>query len=1227
MFSRLAPLACALLAALLAGPAGAQAADPAAAPVAVTLVNGGAAPVDVLWVDDDGEPAPLDMTIEPGWQQVLNGWPGTELLFRESGTGDEMAPFFSVTVEEQAPAEPIVIPDPRLLRTAALTIANPLGVEVVLYWLPDEAPGETPEQTGAAWTEFDRVAAGGSVAYELDPLTPLRLRAEDGSLEVNFEVGLDSEQLLDLGTLTDPDMPTAEVTLTNESARPVVLQELRPGVTQRLGDVPAASAATVDAVVGADLRVVAGDGDLEEMGLYHVTDAADQVVLIEDAAEAGVVIPPATGIDLSLLPEDQRASAAGFLEKAGAIFAGRDDVALYVAYNGSDQPIWLAGLDGETIKGAKQMKPRSIGSVIGKVGDYSIAWPADVTPDKVTRGDVFASILVATDMPKVVDVSPPTPVRLGVGNEVCKPVDLLRVDPFGEEHLVTRLEPMGGTGEPLELPANSFLVARAGSASVLAGQALWSGQLDDSATQRIAIEPGVASGYDPMRVSVAGGAERTVNLHNSTSRGIDLFAVDENGRELVLTDAPIGAGKTQVFYIAEGTVIVARRPNVPPSISEYVRLRVGDAPTQTIDIGALRQSRGVVGSWIDLPRPALAENNEVGTTFVSFVGRGGMAIAGSTNEGDAELGGAARFEGCADDREAFGYWYPRRFEILCGETTHRDADGRETTSFGRFAAQRAASGELVLRRGYCESEPTRSSTWYRLPQHYDDMDPSLEAFQTGFYQLTWAPRSFDWMGRGFDLLRTDPLDYGSTERGVTSESPLFDFVFEDRAGSAGQTASKAIFGVRNLNEQGRSDRCDRDEKLVRTRADLEDFAAKSYGGSVGVPGIVSFSLSKSHQEINTSATGSERAFILERCDVRLHALKMDLRWPDRRGEDSLRQPLETGFRQAVGQLPLEAGDGKAYYAFLDKYGTHFAERIVYGGTFFAETEVTKSTYQIAEKEGDKLSLAAEGTIKKVSLGGTYENETSKGRANDNGHSSSTYRKWSVGGTGSDVYPVWAPTVPDNPAPIDVSFRPVYDILTPVFFPDDPNIGLKNALLRQATASYFRQHGKGDLTSDPKGLDIRDPRSICVRMDVVEYTSTSGRSGDRFVSDLSAGFVDGARNVVTDAEPFQLVHAPGNLNDARAVDPNLDPERCTPPVTASYVRSGSIYLHGVIGQYPDGWGRPSTTAELSRHFPKADQTYPLRRLEPGTPRVFEGMIQLPEGQARYKLRVRAVDQAT
>ena len=95
-------------------------------------------------------------------------------------------------------------------------------------------------------------------------------------------------------------------------------------------------------------------------------------------------------------------------------------------------------------------------------------------------------------------------------------------------------------------------------------------------------------------------------------------------------------------------------------------------------------------------------------------------------------------------------------------------------SYGRFAAQRTAAGTLLLRRGYCDDQPGQVSAWYPLPQHYDDMDPSAEAYQTGFYQLTWAPPSFDSMGRGCDILRTDPLDYDAPASGTLSDSPLFE---------------------------------------------------------------------------------------------------------------------------------------------------------------------------------------------------------------------------------------------------------------------------------------------------------------------------------------------------------------------------------------------------------------------------------------------------------------------
>jgi hypothetical protein len=82
-----------------------------------------------------------------------------------------------------------------------------------------------------------------------------------------------------------------------------------------------------------------------------------------------------------------------------------------------------------------------------------------------------------------------------------------------------------------------------------------------------------------MLTSTAPGPERTLRLHNSTSRGIDVFWVDEDGREFPLTEAPVARNRTEMFFVNEGTVIVFRRPDVPPAISEYARIRVDAKPT------------------------------------------------------------------------------------------------------------------------------------------------------------------------------------------------------------------------------------------------------------------------------------------------------------------------------------------------------------------------------------------------------------------------------------------------------------------------------------------------------------------------------------------------------------------------------------------------------------------------------------------------------------------------
>ncbi|MEA3410059.1 MAG: MAC/perforin domain-containing protein [Pseudomonadota bacterium] len=1205
-----------------------------AAPVSIELQNGGDVPVELLWRTPGAAIESLDARLLSGEAVEIQVAPGDEFLVVEGGPADvdpaARDPFFNVTVGTDPVAGPIVIPDPRDLRPVTVRMSNPLNEQVTLSTLPDADNGEL--------VEIARAAAGKAVSVEIYPGTVIVAESDSSSVVASYTASREADQHFDLTAIVNPNAPKATVTVSNASGRPIAVEEHRPGTIVRIAVIDPGVASDLSAVIGAELHLFTNDEPVEALGRHDVTDAEGQQVLVNHGEAGGSVTPLPPGVDLSILPPDKRESAAKFIANIDESFAGRDDVTGYVAYNGGDTPVWFAGLKGESIVGAKQIRPKSTGHIIAGVGDFSIAWPQSVPPEKVTRSDVYASISVAKEMPRVVDVSAPSEVPVSLTNGLCKPVEVFRVDPFGDETLVARLDPLQPKLDGLTQLASTTLVARAGAGSVRQGEKLWAGQLGRSGTQTVSIDADAAVAYDPMKAShLTPDAEpSTVRFSNRTSRAVELYTIDASGAERLMADGAIGAGENVPFYLAPGTVVVFRRPNATPETSEYARYRVTDARTQDIEIGELRNAYGIAGAWIDDLRPALSENNEVGTTFLAFVfGKNGR-ITGSMNLGDELIAGAARFEGCADVEEAFGRWYPRATGFTCTGDPATDDAGKEHAAYGQFSARRVSGGKsggkLILERSFCGGGAPRASTWYLLPPHYDDMDPSKEAFQTGMFTLEWAPKSFDWLGRGYDLLRTDPLDYGATDDDRTfSDKTLFEFKYEDAAGFAKELNAKKVFGVSNVNQTGRSDNCDKDEKMVRTYQDLQDFSSESYSGSVGVPNIASFSLSKSHEKINTASTGKDHVFILERCDARLHGLKVDLRWADRGGYDNLRQPVEIGFRQAVEQLPLEWGDARALLAFLRKYGTHFSERVVYGGTFFAETEISKETYQVGKKVGEKLELAAEGTLKKVSLGGTYANEKGNSRNGENSHSSSTYRKWSVGGTGSSVYDQWSSTVSKNPQPIDVSFRPVYDVLTPVFFPDDPDIGIKNALLRQATETYFRQFGKVSMTSDPRALNIVDPRSLCITMDAFELTFTG--DGKIYGGKLMGGFVDPRGQVVKDVAPFTLAlnipvgnsvrkdglgawvrelnsHTSGN----RADNPSANPVHCTPMVSESYIRSGDLYMHGTLHIDDGDGGR----VNLSQNFP--EKKFPLRRVEPGEKQSFEGELPMSGGIAKYKISI-------
>jgi hypothetical protein len=683
-------------------------------------------------------------------------------------------------------------------------------------------------------------------------------------------------------------------------------------------------------------------------------------------------------------------------------------------------------------------------------------------------------------------------------------------------------------------------------------------------------------------------------------------------------------------------VLVFRRPNAPIDVAEYGRYRVSDAANQTFEISSLRHESGVIGAWISTPRfSTVADQNGVGATnFINVVRGEGNNIHGSMSHGDGLDGVPAYFEGCADEVDAYGKWgskYGQQW--VCGQdgSTWEGSNGVAYRGYGTFEAHLAGDGRLSVSRGWCGGEHAAAETWHRLPRHFADMDPSTSPFRTGdFDGSSWAPKNFGWLGRGYDLLYTDPLDFGTAEDGIVSADPLFGFFFEDADGHASQTETKQIFGV-SVRPQGKID-CKDKSTLIKTFEDMRDFSSKSYSGNIGVPGIASFSLSKSHSEVNKAATGRDHMYVLHWCDARNRTDTAKLRWS--KGRDYLRQHLDPSFRQAIEQISIRESDTAELQAILARYGTHFSERVVYGGRFFERTEVDKYTYQAASEEKDGLSVQAEGTVKKVSIGGGYQSEDGTSEANQNAIEGTNTEKWAVGGQDLSVYSEWVKTVPQNPMPVDVRFRPVYELLSPVFFPDDPEIGVKQHLLKQATLAYFRQHNVQDLSSDPAMLHQTPPRHVCVRMEALTIERKDESPGDYYGGRLEAGFTDRFGQPVSgetvevafmdgyEAEdgttwstgsfteggkfPFDRIPSYGGFNDCS--------EYLGEGKGESYIRDGYLYLFGHI-QVNDGKG-----ASLPQAFPTGEHKFSLRDVGSSQPHYFTGEIPFEGNTARYRLKV-------
>ncbi|MBK7383632.1 MAG: hypothetical protein IPI81_09890 [Flavobacteriales bacterium] len=265
---------------------------------------------------------------------------------------------------------------------------------------------------------------------------------------------------------------------------------------------------------------------------------------------------------------------------------------------------------------------------------------------------------------------------------------------------------------------------------------------------------------------------------------------------------------------------------------------------------------------------------------------------------------------------------------------------------------------------------------------------------------------------------------------------------------------------------------------------------------------VTGSLSHNSTRMNSSSTGSERIYLYNTCTITVEELFIDPHWEDEDGK-KCRQRLSPKFRKMVEALPLPAFVPKAapvrgqpmnsaiqairkqYENFLMEFGTHFPTHIVAGGIRNEETTIQKSVWQnsSATKEEWKASVLVDVQVGKTSEGGSgggagvsFGTNTETHSASGGEKGSMTTEIYSRGGTGSTTTDAWNSTVAAAPAPISMEMEGISTLLDPIFFPNDPKIAIKRAVLEMVMDQYILDNYKGlvppggDFFSDKKSFD-------------------------------------------------------------------------------------------------------------------------------------------------------------
>jgi hypothetical protein len=218
------------------------------------------------------------------------------------------------------------------------------------------------------------------------------------------------------------------------------------------------------------------------------------------------------------------------------------------------------------------------------------------------------------------------------------------------------------------------------------------------------------------------------------------------------------------------------------------------------------------------------------------------------------------------------------------------------------------------------------------------------------------------------------------------------------------------------------------------------------GFSIGVPDAMSFGLNYSHKESVDKMRSTNKMHGVSITQEALYGLVLDKSKielsPDFLDMIYLIRDTYLKFGDRDYEQYLSNSRANLYYFYtwlISTYGTHYAYAVTYGGSAYQEFELSGKQTQITKEQGTEISAEMSGTAEGVQGGINGGGGNSSKDLDGDGIEDKISNIETIGGSLSSGQDGGSWSLHDgSEVPIMLDLRPIYELLSPVFF-DDPII--------------------------------------------------------------------------------------------------------------------------------------------------------------------------------------------